>query len=143
MEYRIWDKIMCKHSTSGLWSISPDGSVYYGNALWPEAEIELFTGHYDNTKWEELTESERERFVRHNNPSEWRGKKIYEGDVVFAESNFDSANMVVIWDNAKFVLVDIEKYQNYESGAGYKEIQWLNKKIIGNIHNEEFSLGDE
>ena len=42
-----------------------------------------WTGMYDNTKWDDLTEEEREDFTRAGNfPSEWKGKKIFEGDII-------------------------------------------------------------
>ena len=56
-----------------------------------------FTGLYDSTKWEELTESEREAWVVDGNmPSEWKGKPIYEGDIVQSQ---DGAIGEIIWDN--------------------------------------------
>jgi hypothetical protein len=149
MEYRIWDKIMCKHSTSGLWSISPDGSVYYGNALWPEAEVELFTGHYDNTKWEELTESERERFVRHNNPSEWKGQKVYINDVVEAENiylkKFIGAVFYGVYEQSKCGDNECSHYGLYvsEKGTSLKyDLSELELKIIGNIHEQDYDYDD-
>ena len=145
MEYRIWDKIMCKHSTSGLWSITPDGSIYYGNALWPEAEVELFTGHYDNTKWEELAESERERFVRHNNPSEWKGKKIYINDVVEAENiylkKFIGAVSYGVYEQSKCGEYECSHYGLYvsEKGTSLKyDLSELELKVIGNIHEQDY-----
>ncbi len=42
-----------------------------------------WTGLYDCTKWESLTELERENFMAQGkSASEWNGKEIYEGDVV-------------------------------------------------------------
>jgi len=41
-----------------------------------------FTGLHDSTKWEDLTEHEREQWTRQGNmPSRWKGKEIYEGDI--------------------------------------------------------------
>jgi hypothetical protein len=42
-----------------------------------------FTGLYDKTKWEDLTEEERAKWVQidGNFPSEWKGQEIYEGDL--------------------------------------------------------------
>lgn len=144
MEYRIWDKIMCKHSTSGLWSISPDGSIYYGNALWLEAEVELFTGHYDNTKWEELTESEREIFVRHNNPSEWKGRKVYINDVVEAENIY----LKKIIGSVSYGIYEQSKcgeYECYHYGLHVSEmgnslkhdLSELDLKVVGTIHDRD------
>ena len=43
-----------------------------------------YTGLHDNTKWSALTEKERNEWVQieGNFPSEWKGKKIFEGDDV-------------------------------------------------------------
>ena len=147
MEYRIWDKIMCKHSTSGLWSITPDGSIYYGNALWPEAEVELFTGHYDNTKWEELTESERERFVRHNNPSEWKGQKVYINDVVEGirgglrlvgpvKHGWYSHSKCGEYECEHYGLHIQANWKNYESNTGY-DLSEMDLKVVGTIHDRD------
>ena len=44
-----------------------------------------FTGLYDGTTWEELDEQERKDWVIAGNiPSEWRGRKVYEGDIYTA-----------------------------------------------------------
>lgn len=41
-----------------------------------------FTGLHDGTTWADLSEAERERWtIDGNMPSEWDGKKIYNGDV--------------------------------------------------------------
>lgn len=43
-----------------------------------------FTGLYDNTKWEELTCEEQQEFMEryHLHPEDWKGKEIYEGDIL-------------------------------------------------------------
>lgn len=49
--------------------------------------LEQFTGLHDGTEWEQLTEGERAKWTRDGNfPSEWKGKEIYEGDVVEADN---------------------------------------------------------
>lgn len=45
--------------------------------------VEQFTGLHDATTWVELTESERDEWCRIGHmPSEWKGCKIFEGDLV-------------------------------------------------------------
>ena len=45
--------------------------------------VEQFTGIHDSTTWEELTEQERKDWTGKGNfPSEWKGREIYEGDIV-------------------------------------------------------------
>jgi len=45
--------------------------------------IQQWTGAYDNTTWEELSEQERDRWtIDGNMPSEWHGKRMYKGDII-------------------------------------------------------------
>lgn len=58
-----------------------------------------WTGMYDNTKWEDLTEKEREEFTRNGNfPSEWNGKKIFEGDICRVNLGNEILNGYVEYD---------------------------------------------
>ena len=46
-------------------------------------ELMQYTGLKDSTKWKDLTEEERTQWIKGGNrPSEWKGKKVYEGDIV-------------------------------------------------------------
>ena len=62
------------------------------------------------------------------------GIEIYEGDIVFAIATYDCANTVVVWDDGGFVLVPCKYYKNYISRCGYKDIRFLDKEVVGNIH---------
>ena len=63
------------------------------------------------------------------------GKEIFEGDIVFAIATYDCANTVVVWDDGGFVLVPCKYYKNYISRCGYKDIRFLDKEVVGNIHD--------
>ena len=65
------------------------------------------------------------------------GVEIYEGDIVFAIATYDCANTVVVWDDGGFVLVPCKYYKNYISRCGYKDIRFLDKEVVGNIHEQE------
>jgi len=43
-----------------------------------------YTGLRDVTKWDELTDKEKEKW--YNREKDWKGKFIYEGDIVLAHS---------------------------------------------------------
>ena len=71
------------------------------------------------------------------------GTKIFEGDIVYAVSNFDAANMVVVYDPAEFRLVLCEDYKTYKPGWGFKCLcyeRW-NMQIVGNIYDNPELLG--
>ena len=68
------------------------------------ATVGQWTGLYDSTKWEDLTPQEQEDFAdsfedeRHCNPQEhWRGRLIFEGDVL--QSNGMNFNSTVKYNN--------------------------------------------
>lgn len=98
--------------------------------------FEQFLGMYDNTKWEETTEEEREKWRRGHGTTvdKWKGKPIYEGDVLFIE--------------IKSTCGYESKYQWIcppitESFHGYQELQQIIEKdgydvsivkVVGNVH---------
>lgn len=61
-----------------------DGNVYYSEGFPVDIEtVGQYTGCHDSTKWEELSASEQEDFIRKGGkPSEWNGKQIFVGDIV-------------------------------------------------------------
>ena len=89
-----------------------------------------FTGLYDGTTWEELDEQERKDWVIAGNmPSEWKGKKIYEGDVVKWEIKQISS-----------YLVGYVRFRESEWQAKGHSVANLNLfrglcELIGNVHD--------
>lgn len=63
------------------------------------------------------------------------GKKIFEGDILHCTARLDSADMVVIYENAEFRLVPRERYKAYTTGMGYRYFGYLDTEVIGNIHD--------
>ena len=65
------------------------GSVKTFDFVYVKPEtVGQFTGLHDSTTWEELDKQERKNWVMEGNmPSEWKGKKIYEGDLYTAFGN--------------------------------------------------------
>jgi len=58
-----------------------------------------YTGLRDATKWEELTDKEKEKW--YNREKDWEGKFIYEGDIVLAHSWWceDGKRLLVEYDD--------------------------------------------
>lgn len=67
------------------------------------------------------------------------GTKIFEGDIIYAASNFDAANMVVVYDPAEFRLVLCEDYKTYKPGLGFKCLCYerFNMQVVGNIYDNK------
>jgi hypothetical protein len=100
-----------------------------------------FTGLYDSTTWEELTEEERREWtIRHNLPSEWKGKKIFEGDIVkiTLKDNWERKGVIKFSQYYFSWVVSIPN-----SGGCYQLFDVKNKiKHIGNIFdNPKFLEG--
>lgn len=89
-----------------------------------------WTGLHDSTKWEELTEKEREEFTRDGNfPSEWNGKKIFEGDIVDILTENEEIG-VVVWDDGGFIVSADGFCVDFQHNIDGKDV-----KVIGNIHD--------
>lgn len=57
-------------------------SFYGFSALKKDCELMQYTGLKDNTKFNELSNDEKETWLKNNKKSDWKGKEIYEGDIV-------------------------------------------------------------
>lgn len=103
-----------------------------------------FIGLHDNTKWKDLSKQEQTDWTKAGNkPSQWKGKDIYEGDVV----QFDNTEIggekylgEVVWNddqtlgNLSWGLWTVKGYLHTDF-LGYLE-------IIGNVHeNSELLKG--
>jgi len=80
MKFRVWDEILNELDYSPLWSITTDGTIYYGDDEYPRAKIELFTGLLDKN-----------------------GKEIYEGDITISDWGYSG---IVDFDN--FIYAECE-----------------------------------
>lgn len=65
------------------------------------------------------------------------GTKIFEGDIVYAASKFDAADMVVVYNSAEFRLVLCEDYKTYKPGLRFKCYERFNMQVIGNIYDNK------
>lgn len=81
--------------TAGLIAISEDVDedgedvIEYGTDVFLGGWIQVipesvgeFAGLYDNTNFSDLPEREKESWLKNNAESEWKGNKIFEGDIV-------------------------------------------------------------
>ena len=121
--------------------IEPVDSNMHGY-LWhkviPET-VGQFTGLYDNTKWADMSENEREQWtLKGNMPSEWKGREIFEGDIVKI-ADFEK-NYIVKFTDGCFNLYH---FPNSMNGAKWGTIYRLIEigkylfEVIGNIHDKQ------
>ncbi len=102
-----------------------------------------YTGLNDATRWEELTENERAQWTRDGNlPSDWKGKPIYEGDIIRRETNASITVAVVKFNPAygcpmRFRL-DHEWGDNDRGAGDFLDRQTISSNIgfsvIGDIY---------
>ena len=90
-----------------------------------------FTGLHDATKWEDLTDAERYEWIKSGHTKEhWKGRRIFEGDIVHID-NYDEGWDSVVEFNGGAFAVDVEGRDYDYTAIGWTEI------IIGNIHDNQ------
>ncbi len=108
----------------------------------------MFTGLHDSTKWEDLTEQERELWVRNGNmPSDWKGRKIFEGDIAttdygngemgtdVGDIQFDCGVFGIEWCHAKKTKSMVGSWGNRHNLRTLEDDIIDRVKVIGNIHD--------
>lgn len=78
------------------------------------ATIGQFTGLYDSTKWEDLTESEKHEWLKTKKESDWKGKRIFEGDIVKYAwvqngKHITNENFVITYKHSSYCMVPLGK----------------------------------
>lgn len=127
-----------------------DGGISFGDVD-PETVCQ-YTELNDNTRWEQLSEDEKEKFLsewnyeesRQNIKEDWNGKKIFENDIVSAPflnrfRQYESEIGMVKWGKGTFSFVHVkEEY-------GRRILGFVsNIRVIGNIFdNPELLKGDD
>ena len=98
-----------------------------------EIELMQFTGLYDNTKWKQLTEQERQKWLdTGKTESEWIGKEIYEGDIL----NCSVLGLRIIKYNTKQAA--FKHYSlKYNVSSGILKSEIKHDEIIGNIYENK------
>ena len=117
-----------------VYQIDFNNGIINSESAWrTESEyiLEQFTGLHDSTTWEELTEQERKDWTGKGNfPSEWKGREIYEGDVVkWEDKRIDSYLAGQICFNESQWQVEGLSVANLNLFRG-------RGVVIGNIHEE-------
>ena len=97
-----------------------------------------YTGLKDKTKWEQLSESEKQEWLKAdkvNTPDNWNGKEIYEGDIVKPFS--DDINIAqIIYIAPSFVIATKKKDGSYLLWSYFKD----EIEVIGNIYEHKHLL---
>ena len=92
-----------------------------------------FTGLYDSTKWESLSELEQQEWLESHTKDEWRGRKIFEGDIV--RTKYGRLGKV-IWFKPQicFDLIPINTLENIKRKAPDQYDLWrsYNLEVVGN-----------
>ena len=110
------------------------------------ATVGQFTGLYDSTKWEQLSEQEKQEFynkhcsedgrtVKYQNVDDvkrlWKGREIYEGDIVeVTDTPYYAKRGKVVFNGKEYGLLDADD--------GFcADFAWEDRehyfKVIGNI----------
>lgn len=96
---------------------------YFSSEIIPET-LGQFTGVYDKTEWSSLSKAEQKKWRKHYNKEDWKGKPIFEGDIV--KSGFYTYVVYYSNNHAAFLL----REPGEEILA--RHISTHNLKVIGN-----------
>lgn len=107
-----------------------------------------YTGLHDGTKWERLSEIEREKFLaewnekenRRNQKEDWKGKKIWENDIIC--NHYDSlypeeeTMVLIVWDNFGWKIKEDSSAEEINIAIDIE-----NCEVVGNIFDNPELLG--
>ena len=89
IELRAWDEELKKMDYFNLELLQNSKDTTKLSPIECYQEVMLFTGLYDDTKWESLSKDEQQNFMIEKTfvdeitgEENWKGKKIYERDIV-------------------------------------------------------------
>lgn len=107
-------------------------------ALVDKKTLGQYTGLKDNTSWEKASQEEQRRWLKYNTKEQWKGREIYEGDVVKGSYTSHISYCSQVINEAREVKYD-EKMQlaPFHDMVGWNDELWMDEasyEIIGNIY---------
>lgn len=132
LKFRAWDKDCKRMTYQGTPDLETISSFMYH---YGDKELMQFTGLHDITKWEDLTEDERTKWTLSGSmPSEWKGKEIYEGDIVVFWQPYvkEWQTRIVQWDHPFAAFGLFLPNNKYCQESDWVKIQEI--KVIGNVN---------
>lgn len=125
-----------------IWAFDSDNC---GEVEWDYIDDNIpvmqFTGLYDNTTFIKLTEEEQKEWLQQHTQDEWKGKPIYEGDVLKNHKYYYR----VIYSDGGFILQHIHLKDFNGKDLIWGEINKIHDKdfdfeIVGNIYEHPHLL---
>jgi len=155
--FRAWDKVSKKYrkfdGMHDTMTINEDGKVEYYNLQngsgGDEYILEQFTGLHDATKWEDLTDADRDEWIESGHTKkDWKGRRIFEGDIFTSDYFDDTYNFEVVFSDGAFCgkhkstgiyMLGFTNFDDNGEDLGYwcEEDYTSHIQIIGNIHEGE------
>lgn len=116
-----------------------------------------YTGLKDSTKWDQLTDQERQGWIDSGKTKEeWKGKEIYEGDLLQVEGESGNYNIFEVFyhdndciggQNIGFCINRMHPQGNSAGGYGRKftpdSIRDNNLIVCGNVHENPELIKEE
>ena len=138
VELRYGQKYIPNNSAPSGLKIDENGNRVSFVALFHEVIPETvgqFTGMFDGTKWEQLTEEEQLDWLKNHTIDEWNGRMIFEGDIIDCWSEGINAQGAV-QQRIDGLWIIYPAWQNQQFwGLCPNRNGSTSVKIIGNIHD--------
>ncbi len=147
IKFRAWDKLNKKMSLNPTFTYEEgeiDNCYFEDNEDYAIEELIIMqsTGLYDSTKWEDLPQFEQQLFrislgteFGDVAKKEWKGKKIYEGDIFNCIYKGDGCNhkLSVVWDEES-ACFRIKSYGECDQPNVIQTMLDIQRKeVIGNV----------
>lgn len=141
--FRAWDGKRYSNGNPEYFDDSVNFRFHHFDIDCEKPILEQFTGLHDATKWEDLTDAERDEWIKSGHTKEdWKGRMIFEGDIVgfTAENEYWGLQYyqgTVYFCDGTF-WVDCGKDSDdcdVLFSIGHAKLCDESLQIIGNIHN--------